>query len=134
MDLTQKQINSLIKAAIQARTHAYCPFSNYQVGAAVLTDSGDVISAPNVETGLSNLGICAERMALFTAFTHGHKKIQALALVTGDGHAPCGMCRQVIYQLCCDIPIIIAKPDGTYTISSTLKLLPSPFDLRSCGS
>lgn len=134
MDLEQNQIFLLIEKALSAQKLAYCPFSNHPVGAAVLAESGDIIVGTNIETSTSNLGICAERMALFTAFMHDNKIIKALAVVTPDGHAPCGVCRQVIYQLCGDIPIIIAKPDKTYTISSTIQLLPLPFDLRICGS
>ncbi len=134
MTLTKELINQLIENAYTAYADAYCPISHHPVGAAVLTESGEIISGANVETSISNVGMCAERMALFSAFISKHQKIRALALVTDDGEAPCGTCRQAIEQLCGNIPIIIAKTDKAYLLTSTACLIPSTAELHSCGS
>jgi len=132
MNITEQEKTQLIEQAIAARGTAYCPHSTYAVGAAVLTTNGHIITGANVEPASLRLGCCAEQLALLSAVAHGHRKFKALALVTDDGQTPCGSCRQLIYELCGDIAIIIAKPDKTYTISSTTTLLPLPFKKEPC--
>jgi len=125
--MKQETINKLIVTADKARSHAYAPYSNFQVGAAVLTDNNTIITGVNVESGSFGLTCCAERVALFNAVSQGYKKFKALAVVTNDGSTPCGACRQVIYELCGNIPIIIAKAPESYYIQHMEELLPNAF-------
>ena len=94
--------NKLLKAAIAARQHAYVPYSNFAVGAALLLDSGTIISGCNVENASYSLTNCAERTAFFKAVSEGEKRFRALAVVADtDGPVqPCGACRQVMVELC----------------------------------
>lgn len=132
--ITKDQIIQLIAAAAAAREHAFAHISQYSVGAAVLAENGTIITGANIEPQVLHLACCAERVALFSAFAQGHHAIQALALVTQDGATPCGTCRQCIYDLCGQIPIIVAKPDGVYRQYTLEQLLPEPFNkYRSCG-
>ncbi|WP_436669337.1 cytidine deaminase [Paenibacillus kandeliae] len=90
----------LIQAAIEARNHAYVPYSHFQVGAALLTDDGKVYGGANIENASYGLTNCAERTAIFKAASEGVRKIQAIAIVADtDGPvSPCGACRQVIAE------------------------------------
>ena len=87
----------LIEAAKTAQKKAYCPYSRYPVGAAVITESGRIYTGCNVENASFGLSICAERVAIFKAVSHGEKKIKGLC-VAAKSAAPCGACRQVIIE------------------------------------
>ncbi|MCM2266976.1 MAG: cytidine deaminase [Elusimicrobiales bacterium] len=87
----------LIDAAKAAQKNAYCPYSRYPVGAAVLTDNGRIYTGCNVENASFGLAICAERVAIFKAVSHGEKRIKALC-VAAKSAKPCGACRQVIVE------------------------------------
>lgn len=99
--------SQLIAAALKARKHAYAPYSNHRVGAAVLTASGRIYSSGNVENCCYALTICAERGALYHAIAAGEHHFKALAVTNGSGDfvVPCGVCRQVIWELAGDIPV-----------------------------
>ena len=138
-NLNQDQDN-LVGAAIAALETAYNPYSGYFVGAAVLTQQGTVFSASNVENVAYGSTICAERMAIGKANSHGARNIIALAVSarsdtfnTGNITAgPCGSCRQVIYEMSqvsgCDIEIILATADKTSIAVTTIEeLLPYAF-------
>ncbi|HYO25683.1 MAG TPA: cytidine deaminase [Lacipirellulaceae bacterium] len=88
----------LIAAAVDARRHAHAPYSQFQVGAAVLTASGEIFAGCNVENASYGLTICAERAAVCAAVAAGHKQITAVAVATAGGHSPCGACRQVLHE------------------------------------
>ena len=100
------------------------------VGAAVEASSGDIISGCNVESSSYGLTNCAERTALFRAIAEGHTSFKAIAVVSKTGAFPCGACRQVIWDLCGDIPVIIANLEGTSETRSASDLLPDAFDDR----
>ncbi len=117
----------LIKSAINAQKKAICPYSNYYVGASLLTSNGEILIGFNIESKAYPTTLCAERVAIFSALTQGYSKFQALAVVTKDGAAPCGSCRQIIAEYAGDIPILIAKPNEDYIETNTFKLLPQPF-------
>ncbi len=118
----------LIAIAKAAREHAYAPYSNYPVGAAVETAEGRVYSGCNVENVSSGLTLCAERTALCAAVAAGERRWRALAVVTSDGAMPCGACRQVLAEFGDpDMPIYAATPDGNYQTLTLGELLPSPF-------
>ncbi|HOG48889.1 MAG TPA: cytidine deaminase [Anaerolineae bacterium] len=118
----------LVEVAIAARAHAYCPYSDFAVGAAVETEAGRVYSGCNVENVSSGLSICGERAAVFAAVSGGERMLRALAVVTADGSMPCGACRQVLAEFAgADLPIYIATPDGAYQTLTLGELLPRPF-------
>ena len=95
--LSRAKKNKLIDLALKARKSAYCPYSHYAVGAAVLTSSGKIYSGCNVENSSYGLSICAERNAIFNAVACGDKKITALCVAT-KSPKPCGACRQVLME------------------------------------
>lgn len=128
MNLSQETIYQLIDAAIEARKKAYTPYSSYQVGAAVLTEDDQIITGANVKGGSFNLICCGERMALLKALFEGHRKFKAVVTITSDGATPCGSCRQVIYELCQDAPVIVANIDRSYKIYNAQDLLPHAFE------
>jgi cytidine deaminase len=127
--LTAQAQASLVAAAAAARQRAYAPYSNYQVGAALLTSDGEMYAGCNVENASFGLTICAERAALFSAVAAGHRTFTALALVTADGGSPCGACRQVLAEFSNDLPIVIAQLDrlDSPRIISLATLLPERF-------
>jgi len=124
-------MDKLINAARLARKNSYSPYSKYKVGAAVLTDNDTIISGCNVESSSYGLTCCAERTALFSAISNGHNKFKALAVITKDGGTPCGACRQVIWDLCGDIPIYVADENGKVEETTSKTLLPKAFNGNS---
>lgn len=119
--------DDLVKSAIQARALAYAPYSHYAVGAAVLSESGEVILGCNVENAAYPATICAERVALTAAVAAGHRNFTALAVATRNGGSPCGICRQVMAELGPDMVVYIADESGSYRTSSVRELLPNAF-------
>ena len=120
----------LIAAARQAREHAHAPFSEFRVGAAVRTKSGRTFSGCNVENASYGLTICAERVAIFKAISEGEREFDAIAVVTDADELtpPCGACRQIIWEFCGDVPVILANLKGKIERDRSSKLLPRPFD------
>ncbi len=119
---------SLVQAAQEARKHAYAGYSGYRVGAAVLTEEGLIFTGANVENAVYPLGLCAERVAVFKAVSEGYRTFRALAVVTANAGAPCGSCRQVLWEFAPDALIIVADPQGHIHWETPLReLLPRPF-------
>lgn len=120
----------LIEYAKEAREKAYVPYSNYPVGAALLTKSGKVFTGFNIENAAYSLCNCAERTALFKAFSEDEKEYTTLAVVA-DGKRPvppCGACRQVLAELCPqEMKVILTNLAGDVEITSVEKLLPGAF-------
>lgn len=136
MTLTQEQIDSLLDAAQEARTHAYTPYSHYQVGAALLTADGQVYGGCNIENAAYGPTNCAERTAFFQAVYDGHRAFTAIAVVAGEEPGfPCGVCRQVMAEFCTgDFIIITANADRTkVNISAFEELLPHAFGPKDLG-
>lgn len=126
--LTDELRTSLIQAAIQARQWAYAPYSNYPVGAALLTASGRIYDGVNVENAAYPETICAERVAVFKAVSEGEQEFEVIAVVTENGGSPCGACRQVLAEFGLDIIILIADVMGNLKTEITLaELLPNAF-------
>ncbi len=121
-------MNTLIQTAIQMMNKARAPYSNYKVGAAVETVDGKIIGGCNVENSSYSISNCAERTALFTAVAEGYSQFKSMAVATENGGSPCGACRQVIWELCGDIPIYICNENGLVNETSSGALLPNPFD------
>ena len=124
------EYDSLISAARQARENAHAPFSNFRVGAALRGKSGRIFAGCNVENASYGLTCCAERVAIFKAVSEGERGFEAIAVVT-DAEIltpPCGACRQVIWELCGEIPVILANLKGKVEHETSGRLLPRPFD------
>jgi cytidine deaminase len=127
-------IDALIEAAREARLHAYAPYSEFQVGAALLTTDGRMFSGCNVENGSYGLCNCAERTALFSAIAAGYGPgdFSHLAVIgdTDEPISPCGACRQVMVELGGkDLVVIQANLDGDSIETSAGALLPGAFSL-----
>lgn len=125
----------LVDAARTARRNAYAPYSKFQVGAAVLTESGEIFAGCNVENASYGLTICAERVAAAAAVAAGHVKLAAVAVVTPGGHAPCGACRQFLAEFGPRMPVLLVDDEpqlgeGAASEPTTLDaLLPKQFEL-----
>ena len=120
--------NELIQKAIEMRSKALAPYSNYKVGAAILTKSGRIFGGCNIENSSYSLTICAERVALFKAVSEGETKFKALSVSTNNAGMPCGACRQVIWDICGNISILICDDNSLITKTESIRLLPMPFD------
>ena len=120
--------NDLIQKAIEMRSQALAPYSNYKVGAAILTESGKIFGGCNIENSSYSLTICAERVALFKAVSEGETKFKALSVSTNNAGMPCGACRQVIWDICGNISILICNNNKLMTKTESIRLLPMPFD------
>ena len=132
--ITDEQQDALIKAACAARENAYAPYSQYTVGAAILTDDDQIITGINVENASFGLTICAERAAIFTAIGRGVKEIKAVAVCSISAGSPCGACRQVLSEFAGDIVIIMSDEEGSVRVAKLHTLLPdffAPEHLRS---
>jgi len=110
--LTDELRTQLIEAAIDARQGAYAPYSNYRVGAALLTASGRIYDGVNVENAAYPATICAERVAVFKGISEGERNFVALAVITANGGSLCGSCRQVLAEFGLDTVVIIADSEG----------------------
>lgn len=123
----------IVSEARKAREQAYAPYSgDFKVGAAVLTEAGEIFSGCNVENASFGATVCAERVAVFKAVSAGHRRIQAVAVIaeTSDPIPPCGMCRQVIAEFGADAEVLMANTAGDFRISNMRELLPSVFEFR----
>jgi cytidine deaminase len=124
------QRDELIRSALDAQTRAYCPFSNFPVGAALLAASGRIYQGVNVENISFGLTNCAERVAIGSAVAAGDREFTAIAVVSRGGVSPCGACRQVLAEFNPNLPIIMIdslKPGESH--DDTLdQLLPGRFE------
>lgn len=116
----------LIHAALAVRLRAYAPYSHFSVGAALLTENGDVFLGCNVENLSFGLTLCAERSAVVAAVAAGQTRFLALAIVadTATPISPCGACRQVLAEFAPDLPIVLATVSGKREEHSLTALLP----------
>jgi cytidine deaminase len=122
----------LVAAARLARAQAFAPFSRFQVGAALETASGLVVTGCNVESATYGLTMCAERVALFAAVARGEREFRRIAVVadTADPTPPCGSCRQFLWELGGDLEVILANLTAETGRFRLRDLLPHPFDAR----
>ena len=125
----------LVAAARKARERAIAPYSGFAVGAALLTRDGVIISGCNIENASYGLTTCAERVALLKALSEGHRDFVAIAVVadTTAPTPPCGPCRQLLWEYCGDVPVILANLTTTSATHQLADLLPYPFDRRILG-
>jgi cytidine deaminase len=129
--LTPAERDALVAAATAAREKASAPYSHFHVGAALLCDDGRVFGGCNVESSSYGLTCCAERTAVFKAVSEGARGFRAVAVVTGadEPTSPCGACRQVLWDQCRDIAVVMATTGGALEETTLAKLLPRAFEL-----
>lgn len=126
--LSPETVSTLIQKAIEGQQNSYSPYSQYRVGAAVLTKSGKIYTGCNIENASYGLANCADRTAVFKAVSEGDKDLIAIAIVTRDGGMPCGACRQVLNEFNPNMIIITLDETGTIRNQTTLdQLLPNAF-------
>ncbi len=120
----------LIKAAMEAKEHAYAPYSNFRVGAALLTKDGKIYQGCNIENAGYTPTNCAERTAFFKAVYEGERNFEAIA-VNGDADDylyPCGVCRQVMAEFCApEFKVFVSKKNGEYLEFTLAEILPGAF-------
>lgn len=128
------ETQELVRSAVKARSRAYCPYSNFAVGAALRLMNGEIVTGSNIESASYTPTICAERTAISTAVHLGEREFKAIAVVAYQEHeftAPCGVCRQVMIEFArTDFPVYMAKPEcDQVLVSSIHKLLPNGFTM-----
>ena len=129
MDLSKEIINDLKRKAKQNIINAVAPYSNFYVSSSVLTQNNNIFTGVNIENSTYNLGICAERVAIFKALSEGNKNIQAIAIYSPANIliVPCGACRQIIYEFLTKDGIIISFNDTNTKLYKIQDLLPDAF-------
>jgi cytidine deaminase len=122
----------LIAAAQRARARSYAPYSHFTVGAALETQSGEVIVGGNVENASYGVGLCAERSAIVRAVAEGHRAFRGIAIAGPEGTAcaPCGACRQFLAEFAPTIPVYYTAPGG-FVSTTMAELLPASFGPHS---
>lgn len=126
--LTDEIRQTLIQRATKAWQRAYAPYSEYAVGAALLTETGKIYEGINVENAVYPLTVCAERVAVFKAVSEGERSFSAIAVVTKNGGTPCGSCRQVLAEFGLDTVVLVADLQGNLVHELTVaELLPHAF-------
>jgi cytidine deaminase len=123
---------ALVEAAALARTRAHARYSRFKVGAALETIDGVVVTGCNIENATYGLTLCAERVALVKALSDGHAVFTRIVVVadTENPPPPCGPCRQLLWEYCGDIDVILANLEQTTATLRLSALLPMPFDSR----
>jgi cytidine deaminase len=128
-------MDPLIQSALRARENAHARFSNFKVGAALEADDGTVYMGCNIENATYGLTMCAERVAVFKAVSEGARTFRRIAVVadTGIPTPPCGPCRQILWEFCGDIELVLANLRGQTETLRLKDLLPRPFDASFLG-
>lgn len=120
----------LIEAALKARGNAVAPYSHFQVGAALETDEGAVFTGCNIENATYGLTVCAERVAIWKALSEGERAFRRI-VIAADADVltpPCGACRQIIWEFCGDIPVVLVNLRGAREQFQMRDLFPRAFD------
>ena len=125
LDTKDKELIANAKAAF---TTAYAPYSGFMVGSGILLNNGEMITGSNQENVAFPSGLCAERVAIYSALSQGIEKFKAIAIVSNIGARPCGSCRQIMHEYLGDIPIYISDSSSEhYKLHYIKELLPYPF-------
>lgn len=135
--LAEKEIQELISRALEARKNAYVPYSDFRVGAALLSDSGEIYTGCNIENSAYTPTNCAERTAFFKAVSEGVRSFRAICIAGGPGERepeepcpPCGVCRQVMLEFCGpEFEVILAVNGQQYEVYTLDRLAPMGFRL-----
>lgn len=127
-----KDISELIKMAREAQAHAYTPYSKFNVGAALLTNSGNIYTGANVENASYGLTVCAERIAVFKAVTAGERDFDTIVITaSGQGYPyPCGACLQVLAEFSPNMKVIVVDEQGNIKDFRLKEMLPQIFLLN----
>lgn len=123
------EIEKLISKANEAKQLSHSPYSKFRVGASLLTVENEIITGCNIENASYGLTICAERVAIFKAYSEGKRKFKSIVITSDDKNfcSPCGACRQIIWELCGDIDVILVDGNNNYKIFKASDFLPLPF-------
>jgi cytidine deaminase len=124
------EYDPLIAIAKQSLENAHAAYSNFRVGAALRATSGRIFGGCNVENATYGLTVCAERVAIFKAISEGERGFDSIVVVTDTDvlTPPCGACRQIIWEFCGDIPVVLANLAGKVEVLRMSGLFPKPFD------
>jgi len=130
-DLSPEQEQSLVAKSREAMAYAYCPYSNFPVGAALLCEDGSLHLGCNIENVAYSLGICAERTAAVKAVSGGHTKFKAIAVASDNENfiSPCGSCRQFLMEFNRELVVYLTKSDSSYKKVKIGDLLPMAFSM-----
>lgn len=130
--MTDEEVAELVREARESRERARAAYSGFKVGAALRTSSGRIVRGCNVENGTYGLTVCAERVALFAALADGESDFDAVAVVTQSEKPspPCGPCRQLMWEYCGDIDVILSNLDGRAETMKLSALFPRPFEFK----
>jgi cytidine deaminase len=122
--------DALPEAALAAREHAHAPFSGFRVGAAIEDISGRIHTGCNIENATYGLTLCAERVAIFKALSEGAREFRRIAIAadTDTLAPPCGACRQILWEFCGDIEVLLVNPHGKRESLRLKDLFPRAFD------
>ena len=123
-------MDALIQSALAAREHAHAPFSGFKVGAALEDEDGRIHTGCNIENATYSLTLCAERVAVFKAMSEGARRFGRIA-IAADSPAltpPCGSCRQILWEFCGDIEVILVNLEGKTESLHLKEVFPRPFD------
>ncbi len=126
-----RKFEELIERASQAQSKAYAPYSGFKVGAAILTEDGEIYSGCNVENSSYGLTICAERVALFKAVSAGKQKFKQLAIFSDRLAYPCGACLQALAEFSPGMEVCLASSQGELKRFNLKDLLPQPFRMNN---
>lgn len=130
--MEEEKRKALIDAAGEVRNNAYAPYSEFKVGAAVATEDGKIYVGCNVESASYGLTVCAERVAIWKGISRGENRFCCIAVVvdTDELTPPCGVCRQIIWEFCGDVPVILSNLNGKSETVQMSELLPRAFDSK----
>lgn len=123
-------LRDLVSLARRARARAHAPYSHFKVGAALRARGGEIVTGCNIENATYGLTICAERTAVFKAVSEGMRRFDAIAVVVDSPQlaAPCGPCRQILWEFCGDVWVHMENLKGRSKTLRMAELLPLPFD------
>jgi cytidine deaminase len=130
---TRTTLAAMVALAREARELAHAPYSGFKVGAALKTRAGEIVTGCNLENASYGLTMCAERVAVFKAVSEGLSDFEAIVVVADSKQltAPCGPCRQILWEFCGDILVHMSNSKGRTRVMRLRDLLPLPFDGRS---
>jgi len=124
-------VEALVSAALDGLKFSYCPYSEFQVSAAILCADGSIVKGVNVENVSYGLAVCAERAAVFNAVSLGHRQFRAIAICSskynGETKGPCGACRQVLAEFGMELDIYLVRAAGSWSKTTIKDMLPMAF-------